>query len=273
MNELRVEPAAFDAMAASYDPSFTTTLLGRYLRSVVWERFDACFTGNRRLLDIGCGTGEDAIYLAQRGHRVLAVDPSASMLEVAAEKAERTGCASRIEFRRLPMERIAPDLDGERFDGVCSNFGVINCAHEPRSLAADLAALVQPGAPLIWVVMGRYVPWEWAWYLARADYKRAFRRLPADGTSWNGLRLRYPTPRQLASALNPHFQAVRSRALGLLLPPSYAAGWLERRQRLFAELARIERWASGWQVLGALADHYIIEARRFPDREHSEAPQ
>src|SRR5688500_7030413 len=59
---------AFDALATDYDDRFTRGALGRLLRERVWARFDACFPPNGRILDVGSGTGEDAVYLAGRGH-------------------------------------------------------------------------------------------------------------------------------------------------------------------------------------------------------------
>lgn len=261
---LRLQARPFDDAAAAYDASFTATAYGACLRALVWERLDAVFGGARRVLEIGCGTGEDAVHLARRGIRVLATDPSASMLRVAAAKAERAGCADRIEFRCLPMESLGAELAGERFDGVCSNFGAVNCVPRLEAAAERIARLLAPGAPLVWVVMGRHVPWEWAWFLARGDLHKAFRRWQKGGVGWRGLHISYPTPAELARTLAPYFTPQRCRPLGLVLPPSYAAGWLERSPRLLAALARLERTAQRWPALAALADHYVFEARRRP---------
>jgi hypothetical protein len=115
--------------------------------------------------------------------------------------------------------------------------------------------------------MGRHVPWEWAWFLARGNPRKAFRRHQAGGTVWRGMHIEYPTPAGLARTLAPHFTATRSMPLGFVLPPSYAAGWLERRPRLLAALARAERAAQRFAALSPLADHYIVEARRSPARD------
>jgi len=254
--------SAFDALAAGYDADFTTTALGRYLRSLVWRAYRVSFPVPGRLLDVGCGTGEDAVHLARLGHEVLATDASLKMLELAADKAERSGVAHRIEFRHVPIERLGTELGGERFDGVCSNFGVVNCAPHLELLVADVASLLRPDAPLVWVVMGRHVPWEWAWFLARADWRKAFRRLDANGASFRGMTIVYPSPTQLASALAPHFRTIRRRPLGPLMPPSYASGWLEHSPRLFAGLKTLDHAVSRWRPFAALADHYIVEARR-----------
>jgi SAM-dependent methyltransferase len=255
---------AFDELAAAYDSSFTATALGKCLRGLVWQRVDETFAGCGRILEIGCGTGEDAVHFARRGLEVVATDASLPMLRVAAQKAERAGCAQRIQFRRVPMERLGADFAGETFDGVFSNFGAVNCMRQLDAVGADLAALLKPGAPLVWVVMGRDVPWEWAWFLARGDWRKAFRRRRSSGVAWRGMDISYPTPAALARALRDHFAPVGRRALGVVLPPSYASGWLERSPRMLEALASLEHALQRWQPLAALSDHYIFEARRLP---------
>jgi SAM-dependent methyltransferase len=261
---LRLQPPSFDDLASAYDATFTVSALGRSLRALTWERLDVAFAHAYRVLEIGCGTGEDAVHLALRGVDVLATDPSPSMLRVAAEKAAQAGCAQRIDFRCVSMERLGAELAGERFDGVWSNFGAINCVPRLDAVVAELADLVEPGAPLAWVVMGRHVPWEWAWFLSRGDRQKAFRRSQRGGAVWRGMCIVYPTPAELGRTLAPYFAPTRCRPLGFVLPPSYAAGWLERRPRLLTLLTHVERAAQRCQPLAALADHYIFEARRLP---------
>ena len=254
--------AAFDDLASAYDAAFTASALGRTLRTLTWQRLDAVLSDSRRVLEIGCGTGEDAIRLARRGVDVLATDPSPAMLLVAKEKAAHAGCADRIEFRCMPMERLGTELAGERFDGVWSNFGAVNCVQRLDAAIAEVAALLEPGAPLAWVVLGKHVPWEWAWFLLRGDARKAFRREQRGGAVWRGMRIVYPTPAQLARMLAPYFAPTGCRPLGFVLPPSYASSWLERRPRFLAALTRVERSAQRVQALAGLADHYIFEARR-----------
>ena len=255
---------AFDAMAHEYDAEFTATNLGSVLRAMVWEQFERCFESREHLLEIGCGTGEDAVHLAHRGHRVLATDASAQMLHVARHKAERAGVAHRIRFLQAPMESLGELLAGYTFDGLYSNFGALNCAANLKTLIADLAPRLAPGAPLVFVVMGRHVPWEWGWYLARGETGKAFRRLQRGGASWRGLTVSYPTPGELALALRPHFMACGVRSLGFALPPSYAAGWLNRSPRTLAMLTRVERAIRNFPGCAALADHYVLEGARVP---------
>lgn len=257
-----IDAAAFDGLAQRYDAQFTATALGSVLRQMSWRRFEPAFAGCESLLDIGCGTGEDAIHLARLGHRVVATDASLQMVRMASRKADRAGCAQHIRFLWAPMERLGLELRGEKFDGVYSNFGAINCAPDLVTLARELAPLLRPGAPLAWVLMGRYVPWEWAWYLAHGDASTAFRRLRRGGVAWRGLQVSYPTPAILARALRPHFTPRAATPLGLVLPGSYAAPLLERTPRLLATLTRAEQALQRLRAGAAFADHYCFEATR-----------
>jgi SAM-dependent methyltransferase len=250
----------FDELAADYDASFTHSACGRNLRARVWQRATRVFAGRGRILELGCGTGEDAVHLARAGHHVVATDASTGMIRIARLKAAAAGVGSRIDFHVLPVESLDELGREARFDAVFSNFGAINCVADIPRLARALGEHLAPGAPLLFVVMGRHVPWEWAWYLARGDRVRAFRRYDRDGVAWRGLTIRYPTPRELTRALAPTFTTRRRAALGCALPPSYAARWLDRSPRSLAALSAVENVFA--RVAAGVADHFVIEATR-----------
>jgi SAM-dependent methyltransferase len=98
---------AFDELAAGYDEGFTATAIGTLMREAVWRRLDACFAAGDRVLELNCGTGDDAVHLARRGVRVLATDASAAMLALARTKVESAGLGGSVELRRLAIEELA----------------------------------------------------------------------------------------------------------------------------------------------------------------------
>ncbi len=255
---------AFDDLARTYDATFTDTGVGKALREIVWSRVDRLFHASQCVLELGCGTGEDALRLARRGIRILATDASPGMIQVAREKARSNRLAERIEFHCKPMEELEDCLNGRVFDGVFSNFGAINCVHDLPALVSAVAARLVPGAPLLWVLMGRHVPWEWVWYLFRGDWRKASRRLRRGGVPWRGLTICYPTPAEITAHLRPYFAITRILSLGCVLPPSYAAHWLNRSPRMLEMLTRIELLAQRSSAPASWSDHYIVEATRLP---------
>lgn len=77
----------------------------------------------KRLLDVGCGPGETAVWFALQGAIVDAVDISPGMIEVARGLAERLAVADRITFHVAPGESL-PFADAT-FDAVFGH----DCLH------------------------------------------------------------------------------------------------------------------------------------------------
>lgn len=253
----------FDELAPAYDATFSRSLLGTLLRRAVWRRMDALFQRGDRVLDLGCGTGEDALHLAERGIHVLATDASAGMVAELRRKADNgVGGDGRIDARRLRIEELSRVGDTELFDGVLSNFGALNCVEDLPSVARDLAARTRPGARVLLSVMGPAAPWEWAWYLLRGQPGKAFRRLRSSGAEWRGIRVRYPSIRATRRAFAPAFRVRRVAALGALLPPTYAEEWARRHPALVRRLDTWERRLETVPPLPWLADHYLLEMER-----------
>ncbi len=271
----------FDALAERYDAHFSDHPLGRALRQAVWRHVDMVVDPGMGVLDLGCGTGEDALHLARRGAHVVAVDASAAMLRAARAKAETAGVADRVQWVRADLDRgplpiRIPMLNGDRsasarsgpFDAAITDFGVLNCLSPAawRSLGTDLVACLRPGGQLVAVVMGPLCGWETLWYAARGDFGRALRRREAGGVvadlGSGPFTVRYPGLRTLAAAFAPGFRLVEAAAIGSVLPPTYAAGWLEARPRALAWLARMDRRVERGRLAVALADHYLARFER-----------
>ena len=169
----------FDSLAAGYDSSFSQSEIGGRMRSRMWERARSAFAPGDRVLDLGCGTGEDAIRLARDGVRVVATDASRGMVEIARRKVEAAGLTDLVETRHLAIEDLTADsaLDLVGFDGVLSDFGPLNCVEDLGGVAIELARRLRSGGAALLCVMGPLVPWEWLWFLGHGQPGKALRRL------------------------------------------------------------------------------------------------
>jgi SAM-dependent methyltransferase len=253
--------SAFESLAADYDRRFSGSSIGRRMRRAVWHRCQARFRAGSRVLEMNCGTGEDAVHLAQLGAQVLATDVAAAMVEIARAKVRSAGVESQVRVERLAWEDLGSLGEGT-FDGVLSNFGGLNCVASIESIRAPLAARLRPGAVAMLCIMGPLVPWEWLWYLLHAQPRCAFRRLRPGGVLWHEARIRYPSIGNVRRALCPEFRALRVSAIGALLPPPYAAACAERFPRLLERLDNWERRLEATPPLPWLADHYLLELER-----------
>lgn len=101
-----------------------------------------------RALDVGCGEGADAVWLAVRGWEVLAVDISGVALQRGAQHARGVdpAAATRIEWRQADLLVNPPEPDA--FDLVSAQF--MQLPPEPRArLFSALAAAVRAGGTLL----------------------------------------------------------------------------------------------------------------------------
>lgn len=260
------DPAAFGALAASYDADFTHSALGRILRRRVWRRLGQNFKPGQYVLELACGTGEDAVWLAQQDIHVTATDGSNDMIRITREKASRRGLSDKIDARTLTLQAIAggeSPFSKASFDGAFSDFGGLNAIDDWRPLARNLACLLRPGGRLVLVPMGPFCPWEIGWHLAHGQLKKAFRRFNAPAQARLGektIPIWYPTASQLRQAFRRWFKPVSVESLGLWLPPSYLGQLLMRWPRLWVGLSGLE--AATARLTAGAGDHYILVLER-----------
>ena len=110
-----------------------------------------------RALDLGCGEGGDAGWLARRGWRVTGVDISVTALERAAAHVAEAGLADRVTFERHDLAHGFPE--GE-FDLVSAQFLQSPIDFPREQVLRRAAAAVAPGGLLLVVEHGAAPPWS-----------------------------------------------------------------------------------------------------------------
>ena len=250
----------FDSMAKNYDSEFTNTVLGKMLRQQVWNVALRHFKSGQHILEINCGTGEDAIWMAKQGMFVTATDASSEMIKVAKEKLsiQDVEVKRRVSFQQKSFSEISSVKVLDEFDGVLSNFGGINTISEWEKLSDNLAEITKPGSKIILVPMGKWCFWEIFWFSVRFDFKKAFRRFhqPAIYKTDSGeMKIWYPTVSDLKRGFGKSFDLVSVQGLGIFLPPSYFGKWVEKFPGLFKLLGKLDEMVSG--LFSPFGDHLI----------------
>lgn len=253
---------AFDSIASSYDDLFTCSVIGRAQRNQVWQRLGRSFKPGERILELNCGTGEDARFLAQQGISVLACDASAVMIEVAEARGRVQPGSAKIEYRQLANEDLSQLLRGGHFDGAFSNFSGLNCLADLQPVARNLASLVKPGGRFVTCLWSRVCVGEVVWFLLHGQVGKAFRRLSGKATAQIGGRMmevRYPTVHRVRQVFAPWFGLESRTAIGLFVPPSYVESWVRDHKKAFARLEEGDRIFSTWPVCRGAGDHVLLE--------------
>jgi ubiquinone/menaquinone biosynthesis C-methylase UbiE len=255
----------FDGVAASYDADESP--LQRWLRERTRRWLLEQFRPGQHILEIGSGTGADAVWLAQYGIRVTATDASAEMRRVIASKiaASKTGDLP-ITVVPFDLSGDLPDVPDSSLDGVFSNFGALNCVSEWRTLGGVLRRVVRPGGWMMFGVMSPLCAWEILWHGVHGRFGTALRRVRGNTVAHVGgvsFPVYYPTPARLARDLGAGFRVGRVRGLGVFLPPADVYGVIGARPRMASLLMRLERITSHLPVFRTMADHYWIELQRM----------
>ncbi len=252
---------AFDSVAADYDGPLGNNELIQRMRAQMWRTLTTSFAAGARLLDIGCGTGLDAVHLAGQGYAVVATDWSPRMIECTQARAARSGLSDWIEAHTLGAQDVM-QLRGQSFDGIYSDFGALNCVPNLQVVAEACAALLKPGGRLVVSVIGRNCPWEFVYYAARGNMRRArLRQTPGcvpvslnHQTVWT----QYYAPRDFYRAFANDFTLTSYRGLSLFLPPPY----LLRDDRLWRAVYGLLGWLDdrlgGWPGLRNMGDHFLM---------------
>jgi ubiquinone/menaquinone biosynthesis C-methylase UbiE len=255
---------AFDSLAGTYDDIFTQSLIGRAQRGAVWNAARKTFKRGDHILELNCGTGEDALFLARGGLSVLACDASERMIAVASERRAVEAPQSLLQFEVLPTERI-DQLRPRQFDGIFSNFSGLNCVADIGAVARQLSFLVKPAAPMLLCFSTRICLWETLWFLMRSQPRRAFRRWKGHTVATVGeltVALQYPTLRVLRKLFSPFFALRLCIGVGVVVPPSYLEHWAREHEGMLNRLRAADTVISCWPGLRTIGDHMLLSFER-----------
>lgn len=256
---------AFDAIALGFDARFGTWASVAAQRRAVRRQLLRAFPRDSQLLELGAGTGDDALFLAQHGRRVVATDGSPTMVALASEKARDAGCDDRVSVEHVTLEGLggfaASRAGMPQFDGVYSNFASLNCVDDLTPVGNALANLLAPGARALLVMFGPLPPLEMVVELARGRPRNALRRLASGPVparvGGHVFSVRYPSPRRVAREMGDRFRHVATHGIGVFVPPSAAEPEITRFPRTLKVLEALDRAAR--RPLALLADHVMIE--------------
>jgi ubiquinone/menaquinone biosynthesis C-methylase UbiE len=160
---------AYDRIAGDYDRQVTGDT---WMRERLWQRYTALFQPGDHVLDVACGTGIDAVFLAELGFRVTAIDISPAMIARCRERVDTAKLNDRIETLVLDHAEIGQLLPA-RFDGIISAFAGLNTSSDMARFSRDAAQLLRPTGRLIVHLLNRVSLWEWLSLLAHGRWDEA----------------------------------------------------------------------------------------------------
>jgi SAM-dependent methyltransferase len=256
--------AAYDTIAAGYDDQVRGD---DWMRRRLHAHYARVFRPGMRVLDIGCGTGIDAVALARVGVGVVGIDASAAMIARLREKVAAAQLDAHVDARVLDIQNLR-DLAGEPFDGIVSAFASLSSLADLSDFARDAAAVVRPGGRLVIHLLNRFSLWEFLGYLARGELAAAAKvgRLRTRRFTIGGQSVAHTLyfPDEAYSRFFARAWTRRdSYSLGALRPPHTV-------RRLPAPLVAGLEWldvrVGGWPLLRDAGRFFVLDLERLPSQ-------
>ena len=119
----------------------------------------------KKVLEIGCGLGTEAVNFARAGAQVTAIDMSEKSLEIAKKRAKVFGLDKRITFYQGNAEKLDEIIPAQKFDMVWS-FGVIHHTPNPENVIKCINEFMSPSTELRMMVYNKY-SWKVFWILLK----------------------------------------------------------------------------------------------------------
>ncbi len=253
--------ADFDQAAAGYDATFTNTVIGQLQRALVYDHLAPLLaeSGIRSILEINCGTGEDAVWLASQNFKVTATDISQKMIAVAKAKANQ----NNVKFLQADINDLPVYFANEKFDLIFSNFGGLNCLSEIQMelFFKNASQLLTEQGKLVLIIMPRNTLWEQGYFLLKGQLNSVFRRKKdrvvanVDGEK---VITYYYNPKETLTLADYYFDLKQQKPIGFFVPPSYMEPFFKTKPRFIAMLNAFERKITNYHFLAKYADHYLI---------------
>ena len=271
-NDIYELPAAlaFSRQAPVFDSIYKEDPVTLYKRKRVRDHISPYLAPSSSILELNCGTGEDAIWLARQGHQVHATDISTAMLKKLGEKIEESGLEDKIHTEACSFSSLENLTNRNQYDFIFSNFAGLNCTPHLKNVLHSLPSLVKPGGLVTLVLMPGFCLWEFL-LLFKGRFKTAFRRFSGKkGTRANvegqAFRCWYYSPSYLKKQMKDFFDQVAIEGLCSLVPPSYMAGFPDKHPALYRSLLKKEkRWKCKWPWRN-IGDYFIITFRKKADQ-------
>lgn len=259
---------SFDPVAGIYDDTFSKTQIGKAQRDIVWQYLDKKKLVNKHILEINCGTGEDAVFLS-KNNIVTATDASEEMLEVTNHKIKLNEFQINCKTLLWDLNDPFPGDRDEKFDLIFSNFGGLNCLSPEAltNLSSELNSLLKPGGELIFVVMGRFCLMETLYFLLKGKWKSAFRRsskkaVTAMLNNKTKVEIWYYSAKEIANVFNQYFNDVEKHPVGIFIPPSYFELFISKHPKLFNVFVSADKFLRGIGYFTRFSDHYIVSLKK-----------
>jgi len=262
----RLAEAAFTSQSAVFDEIYCRNTIVNYKRERVRAHVLQYLAPASSILELNSGTGDDALFFGQNGHRVHATDFSTGMQQELKRKVKMTELETNVSTELCSFTKLDQLTNKGPFDLVFSNFAGLNCTNELDEVLASFNGLLKPNGVVTLVILPKFCLWE-TLLIFKGKFRTAFRRF----FSSNGRKARiegvyfkcwYYNPSFIIKGLKNEFTLLSIEGLCTIVPPSYIEGFAEKYPKTYEFLRKKEddlKSSWPWKYIG---DYYVISLRK-----------
>ena len=225
LSDLDSVRSIFNEVAETIDLVPIRNPINSWMRNVSRRAILETFPPGSNLFEIGCGSGADAVHLAEHGFRVAALDISDLMVKLTNERTVAHNCAARVVAVRGRITDLVEDLMRLAwfpFDGAYANFSL---AYEDslRKVMEAAYLLLKPGAWFVFSLPNKLCVSHVVSALSRLHVSNAFNRLREPyWTEMRGqpIRVRLYTPGGMSRIVKGLFEVRAYVGVPVFMPPS-----------------------------------------------------
>jgi len=266
INDEQLSAAAFTKQSAVFDDIYAANTIVHYKRERIRNHVNKYLPANSNILELNSGTGDDAIYFAQRSHTIHATDISEGMLQELTRKVSGAHLESSITSEKCSFTELSTLQNKGPYNLIFSNFAGLNCTSQLRHVLLSFKSLLATDGLVTLVVLPKFCLWE-TLLMFKGKFKTAFRRFNAKNGAQahiEGVHFKcwYYNPSFITDTLKKDFDILSIEGLCTFVPPSYMEHFAEKHPALYRLLKKAEhhvkdKWP--WRQIG---DYYIITLRK-----------
>ena len=260
--------SAFDSAAEEYDFTISNNYINTWIREKSIRELLNLTHPDDILLEIGCGTGAEAIIIARSVSRVVATDISRQMLNLLTTKIH----AKRLEGKIIPVlasaaeiSKINEVLDGRKPRVAYSFNGALNCEPRLTDFVHGLHSVLADDGYFVCTLRNSLCLSEAISHAAVLQFDRmAPRRTQPIMVSVGGMDIPsvYYSPSTFSQLFSGKFKLEKLIGLPSILPPAYLSDYAVKFKRISGVLEKFETALSAHFPLNRLGDQTLYVFRK-----------
>ncbi len=266
---------AFDSASEEYDFTIRQNFINVWIRKRSINEVLSLTKRGDTLLEIGSGTGAEAIEISKHVSGVVATDISRLMISLLEKKVETRGLVGKVKAIQLRASDIglaADHLPNGKVRLAYSFDGALNCELEIDQFPFELWKIMEPGGLFVCSIRNTLCLSEALIHAVVLQFNRmAPRRRQPVMVSVGGMDIPayYYSPTRFARKFEPFFTVKKMIGLPAILPPAYLSEFYLRARKVLSFAERAEIALAGFFPLNRVGDQTLLIFQRREKELHS----